>query len=216
LRLSRRATTIGSGPSADLSLPGDEFVSGQHAEITFEQGTATLRNLSTNGTLVNGRPATETALVADDKIAVGLLYVLAVKRATRASSSARVSLPVADTAAATPGGGFKMPTWLMLYLAAMGVLFVVFAILSSRSETQVGLEEVQAQERTYATSRKLAPAETDRVLQLLATATVYERRGDMRSAYEAYREVLSTRKPIDPRAPAYLFAAARTAAIGLR
>jgi len=61
-----------------------------------------------------------------------------------------------------------------------------------------------------------SPDETVRVVRLLETAAVHERRGDRRSAYEAYREALAVREPVDPRSPAYRFAAARIAALGTK
>jgi hypothetical protein len=109
-----------------------------------------------------------------------------------------------------------MPTWLAAYLVIMSALFSAFVLIQARAAGVPGLAEIRVQEEHYATAHGRTANETLRVLGLLDTATVHERRGDRRSAYEAYREVLGVRQPIDPGSPAYRFAAARIAALGAK
>jgi len=96
----------------------------------------------------------------------------------------------------------------------MVVAGIGLGVVKFRSSTTGGVAEVSAQEEQYASSRQWPAAETARVIRLLETAVVHERRGDIRSAYEAYREALGVRRPVDPFAPAYRYAAARMADLG--
>ena len=63
---------IGRSPDADLVI-ADDFVSGTHARITPTEGGPVIEDLgSTNGTLVNGQPATRRLpLAAGDVIDLG-------------------------------------------------------------------------------------------------------------------------------------------------
>lgn len=63
---------IGRSPDADLVI-ADDFVSSTHAKITPQDGTLVLIDLdSTNGTLVNGQPATRPLEIdAGDVIELG-------------------------------------------------------------------------------------------------------------------------------------------------
>jgi pSer/pThr/pTyr-binding forkhead associated (FHA) protein len=212
LALANGSITIGRGPGDDLILTGDEFVSARHARIVSAGGRATLSNQSGNGTLVNGRSVTQITLGPGDVIAVGVMHLIAVRAAARAGASEAPR--GGETAASRPQVRQKLPVWLMAYLALMAVIFVFFAVSKATSGAQPGLTDIRVQEQQYAAGRRYPPADTNHVLMLLDTAVVHERRGDRRSAYEAYREVMSVRRPIDPRSPAYRFAAARTAAIG--
>jgi pSer/pThr/pTyr-binding forkhead associated (FHA) protein len=63
--------TIGRSPENSIRLD-DTSVSGRHAEIAMRAETCYLRDLgSTNGTLVNGQPATQVQLRAGDRIQFG-------------------------------------------------------------------------------------------------------------------------------------------------
>ncbi|MEM7198979.1 MAG: FHA domain-containing protein [Planctomycetota bacterium] len=63
--------TIGRKATNELPL-NDEKVSGQHAEVAFEDGRYVLRDLgSTNGTLLEGRRVDEIALTAADTFQIG-------------------------------------------------------------------------------------------------------------------------------------------------
>jgi S-DNA-T family DNA segregation ATPase FtsK/SpoIIIE len=235
LPLTRGTMTVGADAGADLVLPGDEFVSSRHATIAVSNGHAILRNISSNGTLVNGRPVSEAPLEPGDRISIGLLHLLSVKAVARpvaappprraaaapapvSAGAVRQAATAAPTAAAATGkpAGFRMPVWLMGYLILMGLVFVFFTVRSVWSEGAPDLKQIQAEEKAYSAAHKLPEAETSRVLKLLETATVRERRGDARSAYEAHREVLAARRPIDPNSPAYRYAAARVAALRVK
>jgi len=63
---------IGRSPDADLVI-ADDFVSSLHARVTPTDGGATLEDLgSTNGTIVNGQPATRPLpLKAGDVVELG-------------------------------------------------------------------------------------------------------------------------------------------------
>jgi predicted component of type VI protein secretion system len=63
--------TIGRGPD-NMIVIADPSVSSHHAELQLAGETYRLKDLdSTNGTCVNGIPATETALHFDDRIRFG-------------------------------------------------------------------------------------------------------------------------------------------------
>ena len=65
--------TIGRRPDNDLVLPFG-YVSGHHAELTFEDGQWMIRDLgSTNGTQVNGNDAESTPLANGDRVSLGSL-----------------------------------------------------------------------------------------------------------------------------------------------
>jgi len=77
--IDARALTIGRDESSSVVLSGDEFVAPRHAMITVANGRARLLNLSPNGTLVNGRPASDTPLAAGDRISIGRLHLLSLR-----------------------------------------------------------------------------------------------------------------------------------------
>ena len=210
--LSHRPVTIGRGPGHDLVLEGDEFVSSRHARIVCDGSKATLTNQSANGTLVNGRSVTEVTLAAGDLIAVGVMHLITVRAVAGADTPGRVR----TTSSLGPQKWLKLPVWLMAYLALIAIAFVFFAVKQVTRTAAPGLSEIRAQEQQFAAGRRYPGADTDRVLRLLDTAVVHERRGDPRSAYEAYRETMSVRRPIDARSPAYRYAASRAAALGAR
>jgi hypothetical protein len=72
--VDRERFTLGSGRENDLVVSGDDYVSGRHAHIRFEDGTLFLRDDgSRNGTFVDDRRLSETAasLSVGDRIRVG-------------------------------------------------------------------------------------------------------------------------------------------------
>ena len=70
--LAGQRTTIGRRETNTIPLPQDRMASGHHAEIVKDLNGYTLRDLgSTNGTLVNGEPTTETPLTHGMRIRVG-------------------------------------------------------------------------------------------------------------------------------------------------
>jgi hypothetical protein len=215
--LAGRGLTIGRDPGADLVLPADEFVSPQHIRIVWSDRGAMLRNHSPNGTLVNGRSVSEAALADGDTISVGLLHLLGVRGGQPAAARAAVPRGAAPAkAASAPAPGVKLPVWLIGYLVLMLLVFAFFGMMRLRGTAEAGLSDVVQQEQQYAGGRSYQRTETDRIARLLETALVHERRGDARSAYEVYRELMSVRRPVDPRSPAYRYAASRVAALGPR
>jgi pSer/pThr/pTyr-binding forkhead associated (FHA) protein len=63
--------TVGRAPENTIRLE-DTSVSGRHAEIIVVDQACTLKDLgSTNGTIVNGHPVSETQLRAGDRIRFG-------------------------------------------------------------------------------------------------------------------------------------------------
>jgi pSer/pThr/pTyr-binding forkhead associated (FHA) protein len=69
--LVEETCTIGRSPENSIRLD-DTSVSGRHAEIAMMAETCHLKDLgSTNGTLVNGQPATQVQLRAGDRIRFG-------------------------------------------------------------------------------------------------------------------------------------------------
>jgi len=224
-----KTVTIGRRETADVVLNGDDFVSLEHAEIVFSPTGALLKNRSANGTLVNGRPTTETLLQVGDKVSIGLLHLLTIRgipappardgdrqTTTAAPLKAEPVPSAASVPAAKKGKKFNVPIWLIAYLSLMVTAGIGFTAMKARSGAAAGLRQVRVQEQQYATEKGWPTEETTHVLRLLDTAVVQERRGDPRSAYEAYREAISVRRPIDPRSPAYRFAASRMAVLGPR
>jgi serine phosphatase RsbU (regulator of sigma subunit) len=64
---------IGRRPDNDLVLPFG-YVSGHHAELTFDEGQWLIRDLgSTNGTMVNGKDAENIPLANGDRVSLGSL-----------------------------------------------------------------------------------------------------------------------------------------------
>jgi len=225
--------TIGRKTGLDLTLDGDEFVSPLHAEIVCAESALTLRNHSANGTLVNGRPIRETVLMPGDKIAIGLVHLLSVKAASPGASAARPGrvveaapvTAVPPLASRGPAGKEprsssrsvqRIPAWLKAYLVVMALAFAFFGLQRMQTSAPPGLAEIQRLEAQFASTHGLPAAETGRLLRLLEQAVVHERRGDRYSAYESYREALSVRQPINPRSPAYRYAAGRLADLGLK
>jgi hypothetical protein len=223
---------LGRDPRTDIPLLGDDFVSGHHARVIASADGAVLHNLSPNGTFINGRPVLELELTPGDRISIGSQHLLSIRsyvpppppppptvktRATAETATRKIT-PSAGTTGTTAKkpDGFRMPIWLIAYLGLMAMAFVVFGVRQLRDPGPPTIADIQAQEQQYATARKLDNADTDRVLSLLATGAVHERRGDRGSAYEAYREVLGVRRPIDPFSPGYRYAASRIAALGAR
>ena len=71
LPLATQSTVIGRDNSADIILPVSA-VSRRHAEISFQSGAWTIRDLgSRNGTIVDGNLITSTALEAGSEVRIG-------------------------------------------------------------------------------------------------------------------------------------------------
>jgi len=70
LRVAPNTTTIGRDPSCDIVLT-ETVISRQHCRIERRAELWHLRNLSSNGTLVNKKPADDVALADGDEIRIG-------------------------------------------------------------------------------------------------------------------------------------------------
>lgn len=72
-RLDTRPTRVGSATEAEIRLPGDPYVSTEHAEVVLEGEEAIVRDLgSTNGTYCNDERIRETVLRDGDRLRFGL------------------------------------------------------------------------------------------------------------------------------------------------
>jgi hypothetical protein len=68
------ALTLGRNPSASVSFPEDNFLSGTHCSFEVASGTVLIKDLnSTNGTFVNGQRITQSQLRPGDVITAGSL-----------------------------------------------------------------------------------------------------------------------------------------------
>jgi len=233
--LDGRRFLIGRGEEVDLSLDDDDFVSRGHAEIVWIDTGPVVKNLSRNGTLVNGHPATDRPLVAGDRISLGLRSILAICETDTAGDATTRARSTGTRPAAGQSGHAAQATdgrpeatgkpaprkrvlspLLTAYLAVMALLFVGLATMRLVGSDQGGVAQVARQEAAYAAKRSLDAQETKRTIELLELAATREVQGDRLSAYEIYRDVLAQRHPPDPRAPAYRFAARKGAALAKR
>lgn len=73
ITLDRRGAVIGRSPTVDWSLPDPScVVSSRHCEISFRGDSYLLADTSTNGTLINGRPASREHVLRDgDVVTIG-------------------------------------------------------------------------------------------------------------------------------------------------
>ena len=73
--MERELFSIGANAASDLQLAEDEYVSGEHAYLRYEQGSLFIFDkASRNGTLVNDSkvPANGMALRPGDRVTLGL------------------------------------------------------------------------------------------------------------------------------------------------
>ena len=97
--------TIGRAPENSIRLD-DTSVSGRHAELAMVAENCYLKDLgSTNGTLVNGQPATEVQLRAGDRIRFGKVEAFF----EREVASAAQPLPRLEEAEARPAESSERP-----------------------------------------------------------------------------------------------------------
>ncbi len=97
ITLDRRGAVIGRSPTVDWSLPDPAcVVSSRHCEISFRGDTYILVDTSTNGTLINGRPAgRDHVLQSGDVLTIGHYEI-------RASVAGAAGASPGAPAAATP------------------------------------------------------------------------------------------------------------------
>jgi len=71
-RLPTGTVRLGLNPACEIHLPGDTFISSQHAEVSFRNGVYWLKDLSsTNGLFVNDAKISEVALNDGDQVKTG-------------------------------------------------------------------------------------------------------------------------------------------------
>ncbi len=76
-RLSTGTVRLGLNPDCEIHLPGDKFISSQHAEVSFRNGAYWLRDLgSLNGLFVNDSRVSEVALKDGDQVKMGQIRLV--------------------------------------------------------------------------------------------------------------------------------------------
>jgi hypothetical protein len=206
--LQRPSTTIGSAPMNDVCV-ADAGIARIQVEIRVDESGLAALPVAAGGTSVNGMVIRgRTALQHGDRLTIGQACVFRIRRAVDGGPEP------------TPGGGsgassgsrpFALPRWVVAYLAAMLVVFGLVAFKrpsGSRTFTAIRTDEI-----SYATRHGLDGEQTDRMISLITLAQIEERRGNLASAYELYRDALAARAPADPKSPAYLFATRRMVAV---
>jgi type VI secretion system protein len=109
-RLARRDAMIGRSKTCDWSLPDDQnFISTRHCQISFREDGYYLKDISTNGTLLNGaaeRMTTERKIESGDRFQIGKYHVVA---ALGSGDEVTALEPAGVTA--TPQEGSATATW---------------------------------------------------------------------------------------------------------
>lgn len=109
-----QSIAFGRTTRADISIPGDGYMSGRHFEILNSGAICTVRDLnSSNGTFVNGARVTEQSLNAQDLVAAGSskfrLHVEAAEELDFSKTSTIPAQPYFETVPAPPPGPPPMP-----------------------------------------------------------------------------------------------------------
>jgi type VI secretion system FHA domain protein len=117
LKVARRDATIGRSKACDWSLPDDKnYISTRHAQISWRDDGYYLKDISTNGTLLNGgteRMAAERKIEPGDIFQIGQYQIIA----TLADGEESAALPQAQsapavaTADAAPAFASSTSTW---------------------------------------------------------------------------------------------------------
>jgi pSer/pThr/pTyr-binding forkhead associated (FHA) protein len=95
-------TTIGRVPENLLQI-ADDSVSSSHAEITFENGNFTVRDLvSTNGTFLNDEPIESSVLTSGDTLRFGSVSTTFISQAEIKAEQALAPTTPERTAAPSP------------------------------------------------------------------------------------------------------------------
>jgi type VI secretion system protein len=95
ITLDRRGAVLGRSPTVDWSLPDPAcVVSSRHCEISFRGTAYLLADTSTNGTLINGRPASREHIIRDgDVLTIGQYEICASLSGSEAESSSPAAAP---------------------------------------------------------------------------------------------------------------------------
>ena len=114
-KLARRDALIGRSKSCDWSLPDEKsYISSKHAQISFRDDGYYLKDISTNGTLLNGgteRMAAERKIEPGDVFQIGVYQIVADVAAgeeTTALETAGASVAAAEPA---PALAASTSTW---------------------------------------------------------------------------------------------------------
>jgi predicted component of type VI protein secretion system len=116
LRLDGRDATIGRSKTCDWSLPDDKnFISTRHCQISSRDGGYYLKDISTNGTLLNGaaeRMAGERRIEPGDLFQIGQYTIVAALSDAGEDSTALkpAAAPPETTAAPPPAPAFEAST----------------------------------------------------------------------------------------------------------
>lgn len=118
-KLARRDAMIGRSKTCDWSLPDDQnFISTRHAQISFRDDAYFLKDVSTNGTLLNGaaeRMTEERRIENGDLFQIGQYQIVATIGADTAETTlletATAAPAVADHGNVTMFGGSIASTW---------------------------------------------------------------------------------------------------------
>lgn len=118
-KLARRDAMIGRSKTCDWSLPDDKnFISTRHAQISFRDDSYFLKDISTNGTLLNGaagRMTEERKIENGDVFQIGQYQVVAMLGADTAETTllepAGAAPAVANHENVTMFGGSIASTW---------------------------------------------------------------------------------------------------------
>lgn len=86
--LDRFPIVIGGDRTADISVD-DRWISKQHCEVNHVDGVLTIRDLhSRHGTLINGKPITQSQLESGDTLTIGIRsFHVSIGRSGRRSGS---------------------------------------------------------------------------------------------------------------------------------
>jgi DNA-binding NtrC family response regulator len=92
--IADKPLVFGRGRGCDVTIP-DPLISRQHCLIYIEDGQPIVKDLgSSNSTMLNGRPVTQSALRAGDELAVGnTIFVLSVNDALQESAGTHETEP---------------------------------------------------------------------------------------------------------------------------
>ena len=114
-KLARRDALIGRSKSCDWSLPDEKsFISSKHAQISFRDDGYYLKDISTNGTLLNGgsqRMADERKIEPGDVFQIGMYQIVADFAAGEEVTALEPAGASAAGADAAPAFAASTSTW---------------------------------------------------------------------------------------------------------
>ena len=122
-------TTYGRSDEADVTVANDT-VSSLHCEVTVAGGTFTLTDLnSTNGTFVNGKRITNSALKSGDRVHLGTAaFEFRAGRLERQRSYDAPQAPVGPQPTATGARDSKTPLLALIGLVAIAAIVAIVVV----------------------------------------------------------------------------------------